>query len=203
MLTPLDFQGKEFLKAFRGYDTEEVDKFFALVARDFERLYQDNIEIKAAIDRATNKIEYFEQMEMTMNTVISIAQETASDVKKTGKKQVESLRQVAEANASKTIAEAKLLSQEEIKSAENYSMKTRKDADNYSLKIRREAEELSEKILTEAKQEANKIIQDAQNKFTINEQELSKRKSLFEDYQIKIKELLKEELDIITKYEQE
>ena len=51
MLTPLDFQGKEFLKAFRGYDTEEVDKFFALVARDFERLYQDNIEIKAAIEK--------------------------------------------------------------------------------------------------------------------------------------------------------
>lgn len=203
MLTPLDFQGKEFLKAFRGYDTEEVDKFFALVSRDFERLYQDNIEIKAAIARASNKIEYFEQMEMTMNTVISIAQETAADVKKTGKKQIECLRQVAEANANKVVAEAKVLSQEEIKSAESYSSKTRKEADTYSLKIRLEAEENSEKLLFKAKQEADKIIQDAQNNFTRTEQELSKRKHLFDEYQIKIKDLLKEELDIITKYEQE
>lgn len=203
MLTPLDFQGKEFLKAFRGYDTEEVDKFFALAARDFERLYQENIEIKAAIARASNKIEYFEQMEMTMNTIISIAQETAADVKKTGKKQVESLRQVAEAKADKLVAEAKVASQEEIKSADIYSIKTREEADNYSLTIRKEAEEDSEKLLTEAKEEANNIIQDAQNRFTRNEQDLSKRKNLFDDYQIKIKELLKEELDIITKHEQE
>jgi DivIVA domain-containing protein len=203
MLTPLDFQGKEFLKTFRGYDTEEVDKFFALVARDFERLYQDNVEIKAANARASNKIEYFEQMEMTMNTVISIAQETAADVKRTGKKQVESLRQVAEANAAKLIAEAKVLSQEEIKSAEKYSLKTREEADNYSLKVRKAADEEAEKILAEAKKEANNIIKDAQNIFTKNEQEIAKRKNTIDNYQIKIKELLKEELDIITKYEQE
>ena len=38
MLTPLDLNNKNFSKGFRGYDTEEVDEFFAKVAKDFERL---------------------------------------------------------------------------------------------------------------------------------------------------------------------
>ena len=46
MLTPLDLNNKNFSKGFRGYDTEEVDEFFAKVAKDFERLYQDNVELK-------------------------------------------------------------------------------------------------------------------------------------------------------------
>ena len=45
MLTPLDLNNKNFSKGFRGYDTEEVDEFFAKVAKDFERLYQDNVEL--------------------------------------------------------------------------------------------------------------------------------------------------------------
>lgn len=35
MLTPLDLNNKNFSKGFRGYDTEEVDEFFAKVAKDF------------------------------------------------------------------------------------------------------------------------------------------------------------------------
>lgn len=49
MLTPLDLNNKNFSKGFRGYDTDEVDEFFAKVAKDFERLYQDNVELKDAV----------------------------------------------------------------------------------------------------------------------------------------------------------
>ena len=35
MLTPLDLNNR-LSKGFRGYDTEEVDEFFAKVAKDFD-----------------------------------------------------------------------------------------------------------------------------------------------------------------------
>ena len=89
MLTPLDLHGKKFEKEFRGYNSKEVDEFFAQVVKDFERLYQDNIELKEALERASTKLEYFEQMEATMHNTLAIAQETAEEVKQSGKKQVE------------------------------------------------------------------------------------------------------------------
>lgn len=71
MLTPLDLNNKNFSKGFRGYDTEEVDEFFAKVAKDFERLYQDNVELKDAVERVSAKLEYYQQMESTMqNTLV-------------------------------------------------------------------------------------------------------------------------------------
>ena len=82
MLTPLDLNNKNFSKGFRGYDTEEVDEFFAKVAKDFERLYQDNVELKDAVERVSAKLEYYQQMESTMQNTLVIAQETADEVKK-------------------------------------------------------------------------------------------------------------------------
>ena len=79
MLTPLDLNNKNFSKGFRGYDTEEVDEFFAKVAKDFERLYQDNVELKDAVERVSAKLEYYQQMESTMQNTLVIAQETADD----------------------------------------------------------------------------------------------------------------------------
>ena len=43
MLTPLDLNNKNFSKGFRGYDTEEVDEFFAKVAKDFERHHHPGV----------------------------------------------------------------------------------------------------------------------------------------------------------------
>lgn len=73
MLTPLDLNNKNFSKGFRGYDTEEVDEFFAKVAKDFERLYQDNVELKDAVERVSAKLEYYQQMESTMQNTLVIA----------------------------------------------------------------------------------------------------------------------------------
>ena len=80
MLTPLDLNNNNFSKGFRGYDTEEVDEFFAKVAKDFERLYQDNVELKDAVERVSAKLEYYQQMESTMQNTLVIAQETADEV---------------------------------------------------------------------------------------------------------------------------
>lgn len=75
MLTPLDLTGKTFSKGFRGYDTEEVNKFIAQVAKDFERLYQDNVELKDTVERVSAKLEYYQHMEGTMQSTLVVAQE--------------------------------------------------------------------------------------------------------------------------------
>ena len=89
MFAPLDLKNKTFTKGFRGYETEEVDKFFAQVVKDFERLYQDNIELKETVERVSAKLEYYQQMEATMQNTLVVAQETADEVKKTSEKKAQ------------------------------------------------------------------------------------------------------------------
>ena len=96
MLTPLDLNNKNFSKGFRGYDTEEVDEFFTKVAKDFERLYQDNVELKDAVERVSAKLEYYQQMESTMQNTLVIAQETADEVKKNSEQKAALLEQACD-----------------------------------------------------------------------------------------------------------
>ena len=145
MLTPLDLHGKKFNKEFRGYDSKEVDEFFAQVVKDFERLYQDNIELKEALDRATTKLEYFEQMEATMHNTLAIAQETADEVKQSGRKQVELLVKEAEVERQKLLTET-----------ESSCMKMTTEAEGYCKKITTETEEKCSRMIEEAENEVQK-----------------------------------------------
>lgn len=145
MLTPLDLHGKKFNKEFRGYDSKEVDEFFAQVVKDFERLYQDNIELKEALERATTKLEYFEQMEATMHNTLAIAQETADEVKQSGRKQVELMVKEAEVERQKLLTET-----------ESSCMKMTTEAEGYCKKITTETEEKCSRMIEEAESEVQK-----------------------------------------------
>lgn len=145
MLTPLDLHGKKFNKEFRGYDSKEVDEFFAQVVKDFERLYQDNIELKEALERATTKLEYFEQMEATMHNTLAIAQETADEVKQSGRKQVELMVKEAEVERQKLLTET-----------ESSCMKMTTEAEGYCKKITTETEEKCSRMIEEAENEVQK-----------------------------------------------
>ena len=86
MFTPLDLKNKTFTKGFRGYETEEVDKFFAQVVKDFERLYQDNIELKETVERVSAKLEYYQQMEATCRTLWLWRRKRRTKLKKLAKR---------------------------------------------------------------------------------------------------------------------
>ena len=81
MLTPEDFKNKTFSKGFRGYEVEEVDKFLKTLLKEYEYLYLDNLEQKETIERVSSKLEYYQQMEATMQSTLTVAQETADELK--------------------------------------------------------------------------------------------------------------------------
>ena len=47
MLTPVDIENKEFTKAFRGYETTEVDDFMNVLVSDYEKLYRDGEKLRS------------------------------------------------------------------------------------------------------------------------------------------------------------
>lgn len=158
MLTPEELKKKVFAKGFRGYNTEEVDSFLATVCKEFEYLYLDNMQLKQTIERVSSKLEYYQKMEITMQSALTVAQETADEVKVNSVKQAELMNQETQAKCQQIIVAAqneaqRLVSEATEKAAELYSQikirtdnlkratemecqKMRNDADAYAVELK-------------------------------------------------------------------
>ena len=162
MFAPLDLKNKTFTKGFRGYETEEVDKFFAQVVKDFERLYQDNIELKETVERVSAKLEYYQQMEATMQNTLVVAQETADEVKKTSEKKAQLMLDETAAKCDSLKADAQNEADRLQNEAKAAAAQVRSDADAYAAKVRNDAEAERDKVRNDTEAEMNKLKSDTQ-----------------------------------------
>lgn len=119
MITPLDIQNKEFTKSLRGYKEAEVDEFLDNVIDSYEKIYNDNAEMKEKIRLLEDQIEKYNSLEKTLKDTLVVAQSTAEEVA---------------INASK---KAELI----IKESEDKGRKLIENANNEVINIRKEYEE--------------------------------------------------------------
>ena len=185
MLTPLDLNGKTFSKGFRGYDTDEVNQFFSQISRDYERLYQDNVELKDSVERVSAKLEYYQRMETTMQSTLVVAQETADEVKKNSMQKAEvltketelacnkqkeaaasfcnKLRADTEAEVTRMKSEADAYADKVRKMADEYASKTRVEADDYDKSTRTDADSYALGLRSKTDTSTSKLREDAQS----------------------------------------
>ena len=102
-LTPLDIHHKEFHRAIRGYNEEEVDVFLDKVADGFERLFNENRELKELTDKMKDKVSKYEGLEQTMQKAILTAQRAADEVQSSAVKESELIVRDAELKAKEII----------------------------------------------------------------------------------------------------
>ena len=185
MLTPLDLNGKTFSKSFRGYDTDEVNQFFLQISKEYERLYQDNVELKDSVERVSAKLEYYQRMESTMQSTLVVAQETAEEVKKNSLQKAEvltketelacskqkeaivsfcnKLRADTEAEITRMKSEAEAYSEEIRKQADAYAVKTRAEADDYGKSTRTDADSYAMGLRSKTDSSTSKLREEAQS----------------------------------------
>lgn len=185
MLTPEDLKKQTFSKGFRGYEVEEVDKFMAMLLREYEYLYLDNLEQKETIERVSSKLEYYQQMEATMQSTLTVAQETADEVKAASEKKAVLLEKETAVRCEQQLNEAKAAAQklydETMARSEELYNKTKDKTDNMLQaaiaecnKLREEAKEAAQKLQDDtnsycrdrsesASSEANKLLETARS----------------------------------------
>ncbi|MBO8171127.1 MAG: DivIVA domain-containing protein [Bacillaceae bacterium] len=105
-LTPLDIHNKEFSKAFRGYDIDEVNEFLDQIIKDFELHLKEKKELEEKVQAMQEKLEQFSNIEDSLSKSIVVAQETAEEVKANAKKEAELIIKEAEKNADRIVNEA-------------------------------------------------------------------------------------------------
>ena len=151
MLTPQDIKNKTFTKGFRGYEVEEVDKYLAELRKEYEYLYIDNMELKETIERVSSKLEYYQQMEATMQSTLAVAQETADEVKANSEKRAALLEHETQVKCEQLLADtmakvedmynqAKTKTENMLSATEAECSKLKEETKNFVEKMRNTAE---------------------------------------------------------------
>lgn len=88
-LTSMDISNKEFKKAMRGYDVDEVNDFLDKVSEDYESLFKENSSLKEKIEIMKEQVDHYKKMEVTIQNTLVMAQNAADQAKEVAQKQAE------------------------------------------------------------------------------------------------------------------
>jgi cell division initiation protein len=90
-LTAMDINNKEFKRAIRGYNVEEVDDFLDKIGEDYEELYKENSTLKEKLTTLNERIDHYTKIESTIQNTLLLAQNAAEQAKKSAQKEAELL----------------------------------------------------------------------------------------------------------------
>lgn len=105
-ITPNEILSKEFDSKFRGYDPEQVNDFLDIVRADFEKLIAENDSFKKELADTNDKLDYFSQLQDSLNSSIMVAQDAAERLKQNARKEAELILFEAEREADRLVNEA-------------------------------------------------------------------------------------------------
>lgn len=106
-LTPVEILHKEFKRAFRGYNDNEVQEFLRDVAREQERLVAELARMKEERHSLQQRLAQFERMEDTLQKTLVMAQQTAEDTRKNAQRRAEVIIKEAENQRDAIVAAAR------------------------------------------------------------------------------------------------
>lgn len=106
-ILPIDILEKRFGRKFRGYNPREVDDFLNEVSKSMGDILVENATLKEELERAKEKLAYFEKMEETLKNAILLAQKSADETIATAHKRAEVIIDEANNKAKEIIESAK------------------------------------------------------------------------------------------------
>ena len=132
MLTPLDIENKKFQKQMmNGYNVDEVDDFLDEITVDYEKLYKENTELSAEIERSKGDLEKYKNIEQTLQNTLVMAQKTADDIKNNAQDEADSIIRNARSKMQESVDE--LTKESETRKRE--FAETKKQFDIYRAKM--------------------------------------------------------------------
>lgn len=132
MLTPLDIENKKFQKQMmNGYNVDEVDDFLDEITVDYEKLYKENTELRAEIERSKSDLEKYKNIEQTLQNTLVMAQKTADDIKNNAQDEADNIIKNARSKMQESVDE--LTKESETRKRE--FVETKKQFDIYRAKM--------------------------------------------------------------------
>lgn len=167
MLTPIDIQNHSLKTAVRGYSKKDVDDFLEEIIHSYEEIYRENRELKDKISTLSEGIQYYKNMESTLQKALVLAEKTSAETQEAAKSKADALMQETEAKSDaiqrEAAAEAEALRKEtqayaevmkskakqELEETRNHVRKLVQSYENYRLQFKKLAESQIEMLDSE------------------------------------------------------
>ena len=132
MLTPLDIENKKFQKQMmNGYNVDEVDDFLDQITADYEKLYKENSELNAEIERSKSDLDKYQNIEQTLQNTLVMAQKTADDIKTNAQDEADNIIKGARAKMQTSVDELT----KDLETRKREYAETKKQFDIYRAKM--------------------------------------------------------------------
>lgn len=167
MLTPIDIQNHSLKTAVRGYSKKETDDFLEEILKGYEELYKENRELKDKIASLSEGIQYYKQMETTLQKALVLAEKTSTETQEAAKSKADAMTSEAQAKADAILKEAqseadamrkevqaysditKAKANRELEDTRNHVRKLVQSYENYRLQFKKLAESQIEMLESE------------------------------------------------------
>ena len=105
-ITALEIRQKEFQKAFRGCDKDEVQAFLLSLSQEWERMVEQNKEASIRLENAEKEVQKLREVEDSLFKTLKTAETTGANVVEHANKSAELILQEARIKAEQILDEA-------------------------------------------------------------------------------------------------
>lgn len=144
MLTPIDIQNHTLKTKMGGYNKKDTDEFLEQILASYEELYKENQNLKDKITSLSEGIQYYKQMETTLQKALVLAEKTSTETQEAAKSQADSVMREAQAQADAlkkaTQAETDIMKAQanrELEETRNHVRKLVQSYENYRLQFKK------------------------------------------------------------------
>jgi len=102
MLTPIEIHNKEH-KHGRGYSKKEMDEFLDEISEDYETLYKENRDLKEKLEKLSEGIQYYKNLEATLQKALVLAERTSKETIDTANEKAELIQKEAKYKAEQIV----------------------------------------------------------------------------------------------------
>lgn len=117
-ITPLEIRQKTFEKNFRGYEKDEVHAFLVTLSQEWERIVDENKELKFKFESTEREIQKLREVESSLYKTLKTAEDTGASVIDQARKTAELHLRESQFKAEQMLNEAKTKAKDTIEESE-------------------------------------------------------------------------------------
>lgn len=164
MLTPIDIQNHVLKSTMGGYNKKETDDFIESIQASYEQLYKENSDLKKKITTLSEGIQYYKQMEGTLQKTLVLAEQTASETLETSKTAAAQVEKESRAKAEVMLREAKSRADGLVADAQEKANKLTRESEERAATLKKESEETAAVLKKESEEKAETLTRESERK---------------------------------------
>lgn len=161
-ITPLEIRQKTFEKAFRGLDKDEVSAFLISLSQEWERLNDENKELKIRLDSSGKEVDKLREVENSLFKTLKTAEDTGANMIDQANKTAALHMKETQINAEALMNDAKIKARDMIERAELHAKAAIDDMEErvrHLAQVYRSLENLRDDLISDIRTMANDTLE--------------------------------------------